>query len=64
MSNQLKVLAINGSPHGAIGNTSQMIRMIGEALSREGIVLEEIFLRDKAIAYCIGCVVCLEKGKC
>jgi multimeric flavodoxin WrbA/putative sterol carrier protein len=57
-------VAINGSPHGAIGNTSQMIRMIGEGLAREGIVLEEIFLTDKAIAYCIGCAVCLEKGKC
>ena len=64
MSAQLRVMAINGSPHGAIGNTSQMIRMIGEGLSREGIVLEEIFLTDKAIAYCIGCAVCLEKGKC
>jgi multimeric flavodoxin WrbA/putative sterol carrier protein len=64
MTDQLRVVAINGSPHGAIGNTSQMIRMIGEGLSREGIVLEEIFLTDKAIAYCIGCAVCLEKGKC
>jgi hypothetical protein len=61
---QLRVVAINGSPHGAIGNTSQMIRMIGEGLSREGIALEEIFLTDKAIAYCVGCAVCLEKGKC
>jgi multimeric flavodoxin WrbA/putative sterol carrier protein len=61
---QLKVVAINGSPHGAIGNTGQMIRMIGENLSREDIVLEEIFLTDKTIAYCIGCAVCLEKGKC
>lgn len=64
MSNQFRVIAINGSPHGAIGNTSQMIRMIGEGLSREGIILEELFLTDKEIAYCIGCAVCLEKGKC
>jgi NAD(P)H-dependent FMN reductase len=64
MTDQFRVVAINGSPHRAIGNTSQMIRMIGEGLSREGIVLEEIFLTDKEIAYCIGCAVCLEKGKC
>ena len=64
MSDRLRVIAINGSPHGAIGNTSQMIRMIGEGLSREGIALEEIFLTDKTIALCIGCAVCLEKGKC
>jgi len=64
MSTQLRVIAINGSPHGVIGNTSQMIRMIGEGLSREGIALEELILTDKAIDYCIGCGVCLEKGKC
>ncbi len=64
MTDQFRVVAINGSPHSAIGNTGQMIRMIGEGLSREGIVLEEIFLTDKTIAYCIGCAVCLEKGKC
>jgi multimeric flavodoxin WrbA/putative sterol carrier protein len=64
MADRFRVVAINGSPHSAIGNTSQMIRMIGEGLSREGVVLEEIFLTDKAIAYCIGCAVCLEKGKC
>ncbi|RPH30293.1 flavodoxin family protein, partial [bacterium] len=64
MTDQFRVVAINGSPHGAIGNTSQMIRMIGEGLSQEEIVLEEILLSDKAISYCIGCAVCLEKGKC
>jgi multimeric flavodoxin WrbA/putative sterol carrier protein len=64
MSAQPRVVAINGSPHGAIGNTSQMIRMIGEGLAREGIALEEILLCDKAVAYCVGCAVCLEKGKC
>ncbi len=64
MTDRFRVVAINGSPHSAIGNTSQMIRMIAEGLSREGIVLEEIFLTDKTIAYCIGCAVCLEKGKC
>ena len=64
MTNQLRVVAINGSPHGVIGNTSQMIQMIASALSEEGISLEEISLADKSIEYCIGCAVCLEKGKC
>ncbi len=64
MSGQLRVTAINGSPHGAVGNTSQMIRMVGEGLAREGIVLEEIRLTEREIAYCIGCAVCLEKGVC
>lgn len=64
MTDQFRVVAINGSPHGAIGNTSQLVRLIGEGLAREGIVLEEIFLTGRAIDYCIGCAVCLEKGKC
>lgn len=64
MTHQLKVVAINGSPHGVIGNTSQMIQMMAETLSQEGISLEDVSLADKNIEYCIGCAVCLEKGKC
>ena len=64
MDNKLRVVAINGSPHGAVGNTSQMIQMIASALSQESIVVEEINLTDQRIEYCIGCAICLEKGKC
>lgn len=64
MTDSLKVVAINGSPHGAIGNTSQMIQMTAAALLQEGIAVEEIFLSDKGIEYCIGCGVCLEKTRC
>jgi multimeric flavodoxin WrbA/putative sterol carrier protein len=64
MANQLTVVALNGSPHAGIGNTSLMIRMMEPALRREGIDLEEIFLTEKRIDYCIGCGVCMEKGKC
>lgn len=64
MDGKYKVVAINGSPHRAVGNTSVMIRMISEGLSREGIEVEEIFIADKKIEYCIGCGVCLEKQKC
>ncbi|MCX5817422.1 MAG: NAD(P)H-dependent oxidoreductase [Proteobacteria bacterium] len=64
MTDSLKVVAINGSPHGAIGNTSQMIQMIASVLSQEGIAVEEVFLSGKRIEYCIGCGVCLEKTRC
>ena len=64
MDNRLRVVAINGSPHGAVGNTSQMIQMIASALSQESIVVEEINLTDKRIEYCIGCAICLEKDRC
>ena len=64
MDVKYKVVAINGSPHRAAGNTSIMIGMISAVLAREGIDVEEIFVADKNIEYCIGCGVCLEKKKC
>ncbi len=64
MSDRLKVVAVNGSPHSAIGNTSLMLRMMEPVLAQEGIDLEEIFLASMRIEYCVGCGVCMEKGKC
>jgi multimeric flavodoxin WrbA/putative sterol carrier protein len=64
MSNRLRVVSINGSPHASVGNTSIMTQMMASVLADEGIDLEEIFLADKHIEYCVGCAVCLEKGKC
>lgn len=64
MEKTLQVVALNSSPHLGIGNTSLMIQMIKAVLSEKGIDLEEIFLADKRIEFCIGCGVCLEKGKC
>ena len=64
MSSNGKIVAINGSPHGGIGNTGLMIEMFRPALQAEGFELEVITLHDKDIGYCTGCAVCIEKGKC
>ncbi|MCB2193084.1 MAG: NAD(P)H-dependent oxidoreductase [Deltaproteobacteria bacterium] len=64
MSGQKTIVALNGSPHGAIGNTAQMIEMLRPTLEAEGLALEVIGLQDKDIDYCTGCALCLEKGKC
>ena len=64
MPGQKTIVAVNGSPHGGIGNTSQMIEMLRPTLEAEGLALEVITLHDKEIDYCTGCAVCLEKGKC
>ncbi len=64
MSDRLKVVAINGSLHAGIGNTSLMLRMMEPVLAQEGIDVDEVFLADKRIEYCVGCGVCLEKEKC
>lgn len=64
MSEQGKIVAINGSPHKGIGNTALMIEMLRPALEQEGFGLEVIYLSDQEIDYCTGCALCLEKGKC
>ena len=64
MSKAKKAVAINGSPHAGLGNTSQMLTMLREHVEKEGFELEEIFLSEHKISYCIGCGVCIEKGSC
>ena len=64
METKLKVVAINGSPKGAVGNTSRIVSMVAEALTGHGVELEEIFLSEKRIEYCVGCGHCLEKSRC
>jgi multimeric flavodoxin WrbA/putative sterol carrier protein len=64
MSEKYKAVALNGSPHEGFGNTSQMLAMLRDYLTKEGFALEEIFLNQQHIEYCTGCGVCLEKGAC
>lgn len=64
MSEHYQVVAINGSPHEGFGNTSQMLGMLGQHLSLEGLELEEIFLSQHQIGFCTGCATCLETGAC
>ena len=64
MTENYHVVAVNGSPHEGFGNTSQMLTMLGENLSREGLELEEIFLSQYQIGFCTGCATCLESGSC
>lgn len=61
---EYKVVAVNGSPHVGFGNTSQLIDAIGAGLAEHGVEMEHIYLADKQIDYCIGCALCLDKGKC
>ncbi len=64
MTEPYHVVAVNGSPHEGFGNTSQMLAMLGDNLSREGLELEEIFLSQYQIGFCTGCATCLESGAC
>ena len=64
MSGKYTAVAINGSPHEGMGNTSQLVGMLKENLMREEFTVEEIFLNQHTIRYCAGCALCLEKGSC
>ena len=64
MSDRFKVIIVNGSPHGALGNTSLMVEMITSGLTGEGIGFEQIMLTERNIRYCIGCGACIEKSRC
>jgi multimeric flavodoxin WrbA/putative sterol carrier protein len=58
------IVALNGSPHAGIGNTSLMIEMLRPTLREGGFDLEGINLAGQNIEYCTGCGFCLEKGRC
>jgi multimeric flavodoxin WrbA/putative sterol carrier protein len=64
MSDHSTIVAVNGSPHAGIGNTSMMLEMLRSPLKEEGFQLDTINLADHEIDYCYGCAFCLEKGKC
>jgi multimeric flavodoxin WrbA len=61
----MKVLAINGSPHGQ-GNTARALAILGEVLEGEGIGLEVIHVGNKVIRGCIDCGECGKRrnGSC
>ncbi len=64
MSENPTIVAVNGSPHAGMGNTTMMIEMLRKPLAEEGFNLEMIYLSEKEINYCYGCGFCMEKGKC
>ncbi len=64
MEKSFAIVAVNGSPHAGIGNTAMMLEMLRHPLAEEGLALEVIHLGEHAVDYCVGCGVCMEKGRC
>lgn len=62
----MKVLAINGSPRGANGNTEVLLEQFLKGCDEAGSETETIYLKDKNIKHCTGCFTCWTKtpGKC
>jgi multimeric flavodoxin WrbA len=59
----MKVLLINGSPHGK-GSTYTALNEVAVTLEKEGIETEMIHVGNQAIRGCIACAKCREIGHC
>ena len=55
----MKVLLVNGSPH-KNGCTYTALSIVADALNKEGIDTEIMYLGNKPIAGCIGCGKCVK----
>ena len=59
----MKVLMINGSPR-ANGNTAAALGEMEKIFAQEGVETEVLHIGNQAIRGCIGCLQCVEKGRC
>jgi len=60
----MKVIAINGSPHGRKGTTSKVVNSILEGVENDGAETVSFFLSDLTVKPCKGCEVCAKTGTC
>jgi multimeric flavodoxin WrbA/putative sterol carrier protein len=54
----VKILAINGSPRGAAGNTDVLVRAFLSGAREAGAETEIVYLKGKTIHHCEGCFSC------
>jgi len=54
----MRILAVNGSPRGAKGNTERIVQPFLAGTREAGAETEVIYLKDKEIKHCQGCFSC------
>lgn len=57
----MKILAVNGSPRGAQGNTEVILQAFLAGAREAGAQTEVIYLKNKHIKHCLGCFTCWSK---
>jgi len=57
----VKILVINGSPRGEHGNTQVLVKEFLEGAKETGAGTEIVYLKDKKIEHCVGCMDCMLK---
>jgi multimeric flavodoxin WrbA/putative sterol carrier protein len=57
----MNILAVNGSPRGAKGNTERIVQPFLEGARKAGAKTEVVYLKDKEIKHCQGCFSCWTK---
>lgn len=61
----MKIIAINGSPRGKDSNTNVMVTAFLKGAQESGAEITNIFLAEKDIKYCKGCLSCrFNHGQC
>jgi multimeric flavodoxin WrbA len=63
MSENLKVLILNGSPR-LNGNTTVALQEMEKIFAAEGVDVENVQIGNKAVRGCIACATCFDRGKC
>jgi len=54
----MKILALNGSPRKKRSNTDRLLNPFLEGVKEEGATYEKIYLQEKDIKPCLGCLKC------
>lgn len=57
----MKILAVNGSPRGAEGNTEILLQAFLKGAQSRGAEAETVYLKEKEIKHCRGCYSCWGK---
>jgi multimeric flavodoxin WrbA len=61
---RMKIIALVGSPHKAMGNTAKLTRFVMQGAEQEGAQTETIYLPGSTVLPCLGCDYCHKKGRC